>query len=101
MLPLGRTWVTSAASVRLIDSERSTEPAPTLEVAEPILTRLAGLAPVEAASGTSRPKKLVRLALSALVRERVVVLLIFAASATEMLTVMISPGRLARGSWKK
>jgi len=41
------------------------------------------------------------LALSELVRERLVELVIFAASATEMLTVRMSPMRLARGSWKK
>ena len=42
-----------------------------------------------------------RLALSEFVRERLVVLESLAASATETLTVMMSPTRLARGSWKK
>src|SRR3569832_1931059 len=101
MLPFGRTWVPSAATVRLIASERSIEPEPTFDVSEPIFTRLDGSPPVEAASGVSRPKKFVRLALSELVRDRVVVLFSLALSATVMFTVMMSPGRLARGSWKK
>src|ERR1700744_2049931 len=103
MLPLGRTWVTSAASVRLIDSERLIAPLPTLEVSEPIFTRLVGSAPCgkALASSPSRPKKLVRFASSELVRERVVVFDSLATSATVTFTVMMSPGRLARGSWKK
>ena len=52
-------------------------------------------------SAFSRPKKLVRLASSELVRVRDVLLDSLAVSATETLTVMTSPTWLARGSWKK
>src|ERR1700742_108402 len=74
-------------------------PAPTLELSEPILTRLDGS--IDVGSDFSSPKKLVRLASSELVRERLVVFCSFAASAIETFTVMMSPTRLARGSWKK
>src|SRR5436309_2690881 len=90
------------ASVRLIASERSIEPAPTFEVVEPIFTRLAGFAPERILGNwVSSPKKLVRLALSEFVRLRDVVSESFAASAIEMSMVMMSPTWLARGSWKK
>src|ERR1700761_4507766 len=80
-------------------SERSTAPAPTLEVSEPILTTLAGSMLLGRAF--SSPKKLVRLASSELVREREVVFDNLAALATETVTVITSPTRLARGSGKK
>src|ERR1043166_2634341 len=82
-----------------MSSERLTEPAPTLEVSEPVLSRLAGSMPF--GSTFSRPKKLAMLASSELGREREVVFDSLAASATETLTVIPSPTRLARGSWKK
>ena len=52
-------------------------------------------------SAFSRPKKLVRLALSELVRLREVVFCSLAVSATETFTVITSPTCMARGSWKK
>src|SRR3569623_642486 len=99
MLPLGRTWATSAASVMLIDSERATAPVPTLELSEPILTRLPGV--IAEGSTDSPPKKLVRLASSEMVREREVEFDSLAGSATETFTVITSPIWLARGSLKK
>src|SRR5580704_12052921 len=99
MLPLGRIWATKAAMVMLMLSDRSIEPAPTLELSEPIFTRLPG-SMVEGRA-FSRPKKLVRLASSELVRLRDVVLDNCAWSATVMVTVMTSPTWVARGSWKK
>src|ERR1700744_4024936 len=98
-VPLGRTWATSAARVRLTLSERLIEPAPTFEVSDPIFTRLPGSMLLGRAF--SRPKKLVRLASSELVRLVGVVLDILGASATETFTVMTSPTWVARGSWKK
>jgi len=70
-LPLGRTCATSAAKVMLMFSCRFTLPAPTLDVFDPILTRLAGFMPLGIT--VSSPKKLVRLAASLLVRLREVV----------------------------
>src|ERR1019366_8644285 len=83
----------------LMLSDRLTEPAPTLELSEPILMTLAGSMLLGRAF--SRPKKFVRLALSELVREREVVFDSLAASATVTLTVSTSPTWVARGSWKK
>ncbi len=79
-------------------SSRWMAPVPTLELSEPILTRLAGFA---LPSEFSRPKKLVRLASSELVRVRVVELSSLAVSATVTFTVITSPICMARGSWKK
>ena len=75
------------------------EPVPTLELSEPILTRLEGS--IAGGSTFSRPKKLVRLASSELVRLREVVFCSLAVSATETFTVITSPTCMARGSWKK
>src|SRR6185503_15469974 len=98
-LPLGNTWATKAARTMLMDSWRWMEPAPTLELSEPILTRLEGS--ITGGITFSRPKKLVRLALSELVRLREVVFCILAVSATETFTVITSPTCMARGAWKK
>src|ERR1043165_5006254 len=83
----------------LMDSARWIEPAPTLELSEPILTTLVGSK--AGVTTFSKPKKLVRLAFSELVRLREVVFCILAVSATETFTVITSPTCMARGSWKK
>src|SRR5581483_9844697 len=98
-LPLGSTCATSAAMVMLTLSLRLTLPAPTLELLDPILTRLPGF--MALGRMVSTPKKLVRLAASLLVRLREVVLERSAESAIETFTVITSPTRLARGSEKK
>src|SRR5476651_2532165 len=83
----------------LMDSWRWIEPAPTLELSEPILTTLVGS--MVGDRTFSRPNKLVRLASSDLVRLREVVFCSLAVSATETFTVITSPTCMARGSWKK
>src|SRR6478752_2082338 len=83
----------------LMDSARWIEPAPTLELSEPILITLVGSK--AGVTTFSKPKKLVRLAFSELVRLREVVFCILAVSATDTFTVITSPTCMARGSWKK
>src|ERR1700686_2709060 len=92
-----------AATVKVIDSDRSTVPVPVLAESEPRFTRLEGLT----ASGRkpfsrlSRPKRLGALAFSVAVVVRVVVLAIFALSPMSICTVRRSPTFWALGSWKK
>src|SRR3954470_5904615 len=83
----------------LMDSWRWIEPVPTLELYEPILTRLEGV--MLLGSTFSRPNRLSMPALSVLVRLRAVEVCILAASVTETFTVITSPICMARGSWKK
>src|SRR6187401_3248287 len=84
----------------LMDSARAIDPAPTLELSEPILTRLEGSMQMPG-STFSRPSRLSMLAFSELVRLRDVVFCILAVSVTETFTVITSPTCMARGSWKK
>src|SRR5690606_23156 len=103
MLPLGSTAVTTAAMVSLIFSDRFTEPAPALEVVEPVFTALAGSNPPGNTRPRldSRPKKFSTPAWVLAVRDELVALVVLAESSISICTVRMSPTRLARWSLKK
>src|SRR3990167_9248352 len=103
MLPLGRTLVTTAATVREIFSERVTAPVPWLLVVELVLMALAGSKPPgrNRPRLDSRPRRLSTPALMPELRELLLALEVWAESLMSIWTVRMSPTRLARWSMKK
>lgn len=103
MLPFGMIPVTTAAIVRLIFSERLIWPAPALELVELVSMAFAGSKPPGRTLPRvlSRPRKCGTPAFVPEVRELLVALVVLALSSMSMLTVRMSPTRLARWSLKK
>src|SRR5580704_16663314 len=102
MLPLGSTWVTTAAMVRLMASERLMPPAPCEESAVLVVISFDGSTPgMTLPMLDSSPKKLGTPMALLVVSAVLEVLEVLAESEIETSTVRMSPTRPARWSLKK